>query len=161
MRETRALLRAGWLVALSYRLNLLFSVLGLVLVLVPVYFVAHALQPLAARSIAEEGGEYFGFVVIGLAVLTIVTTSLNALPGAIGGAISSGTFEAMLATPARLPNLLAGMISYDMSWSSVRALLMLLTALVLGTTMQLGGIPLALGGLGLTLLGYFGLALAL
>lgn len=161
MREILALLRAGWLSALSYRVNLVFSLAGLVLMLVPVYFVAHALQPVAATSIQNEGGEYFGFLVIGLAMLTIVTTTLNGLPGTIGGAIASGTLEAMLATPARLPALLAGLVAYEMSWSMIRAGLMLLAGVALGSAIRLGGIPVALVALGLTLIAYFGLSLGL
>src|SRR5512143_813140 len=161
MRETLALLRAGWLAALSYRVNLLFSVLGLGLMLVPVYFVAHALQPVAAASIQNEGGEYFSFLVIGLAVLTVVTTSLTALPATVGSSIGSGTLESMLATPARLPAVLLGLIGYEMSWSLVRAGLMLGLAMLLGSSLTLAGVPVAILALALTLLAYLGVGLAL
>jgi ABC-2 type transport system permease protein len=161
MREFLALLRAGWLAALSYRVNLLFSVLGLGLMLLPVYFVAPALQPVAAASIQSEGGEYFGFLVIGLAVLTVVTTTLTALPVTIGSNIGSGTLETMLATPARLPAVLLGLIGYDMTWSLLKALLLIVLGVTLGVSIHIAGIPLALLAFALTLLAYLGLGLGL
>lgn len=161
MREALALLRAGWLTALSYRLNLLFSVAGLVALLLPVYFVAQALQPVAAGSIQNEGRDYFGFLVVGLAVLTLMSTSLMALPGSIGGAISSGTLEAVLATPARLPAVLVGLIGYELSWSAIRAILMLAMGAALGSAISLSGLPLAALALMLTLACYFGASLGL
>jgi ABC-2 type transport system permease protein len=161
MRETLALMRAGWLTALSYRLNLLFSLMGLVALLVPVYFVAHALQPVAAASIAREGGQYFGFLVVGLSLLTLISTTLLALPGAIGGAISSGTLEALLATPARLPAVLLGLVGYDLAWSALRAVLLVGLGIVLGTSARAAGVPLALVAVALTLACYFGISLML
>jgi ABC-2 type transport system permease protein len=161
MREALALLRAGWIAALSYRVNLLFTLLGLGLMLVPLYFVAQALQPVAAASIQNEGRDYFGFLLIGLAVLAIVSTTVTGLPNTISSAIGSGTFEAILATPARLPAILLGLIGYEMSWSVTRAVLMLCFGAMLGSGLTLTGVPLALLALTLTLAAYLGISLGL
>lgn len=161
MREALALLRVGWLSAASYRLNLLFSLLGLGATLVPVYFVAQALQPVAARSISAEGGEYFGFLAVGLAVFFLVSSALMALPNAIGGGIASGTLEALLATPASLPSVLLGLVSFDLAWATIRAACLLTAALALGVRLTPGGAPLAVAALLLTMLAYFGMSLGL
>ena len=161
MGEVLGLVRAGWLTALSYRLNLVFSLLGLGLSIVPLYFVAQALQPVAATSIQSEGGQYFGFVVVGLAVFTLISTSLMALPNAVSGAISSGMLEAMLATPARLPSIVLGLIGYELSWSAVRAGIMVVVGGVVGGGVSLSGVPVALGALLLLLACYFALGLGL
>lgn len=161
MRELWGLIRAGWLSALSYRMNLAFSLLGLMVSIVPMYFVAQALQTVAADSIQSEGGHYFGFVLVGLGVFTLVSTAMLALPTAISGAISSGILEAMLATPARLPSLLLGLVGYEMTWSGIRAAIMLGTGAVLGARLVSSGAPVAIGALLLTLACYFGLAMAL
>ncbi len=102
MRELWGMLRAGWIGALSYRMNLVFSLFGLVLMLTPVYFVAQALQQVAADSIQQEGGHYLGFLIAGIALLSLIQTAMLGLPQAIGASIGSGTLEAMLATSARL-----------------------------------------------------------
>lgn len=132
MHKLGALLRANWLVGASYRLEMLLSLASLLVTVVPVYFVAHALQPMMARSIAEQGGEYFGFVLVGMIAFTLVTVAVSALPKVIGAGIGSGTLEAYLATPTRLPTILAGLVSYEFLWSLLRASLLLGAGAALG-----------------------------
>ncbi|MEZ4414002.1 MAG: ABC transporter permease [Gemmatimonadales bacterium] len=161
MREIAALFRAAWLTALSYRMNLLFSLAGLGAMLVPLYFVAGALQPVAAESIATEGGQYLGFLIIGIATLGLLSTALLGLPKAIIGGIGSGVLETMLATPARLPALLFGFIAQEFSWGVVRTAVTLLIGAGMGMSMHLAGLPYATLAIALTLLAYFGMSLAL
>jgi ABC-2 type transport system permease protein len=161
MREALALLRVGWLSAASYRLNLVFSLLGLGVSLVPIYFIAQALQPVTAASISNEGGQYFGFLAVGLAVFFLVSSALMSLPGAIGGGIASGTLEALLATPAPLWRVLVGLISFDLMWAVIRALCLLVASAILGVGYHLSGFPVALLALFLTVAAYFGLSLGL
>ncbi len=161
MRESLALLRVGWLSAASYRLNLIFSLVGLGVSLVPIYFIAQALQPVTAASISHEGGQYFGFLAVGLSVFFLVSASLMSLPGAIGGGIASGTLEAILATPAPLSRVLLGLIGFDLMWAVIRALCLIALSAVLGVHYRLAGFPVALLGLFLTVAAYFGVSLAL
>ncbi|MFT5435055.1 MAG: hypothetical protein ACI9OJ_005772, partial [Myxococcota bacterium] len=48
MRSVLALLRASWLSATSYRLRILMSFSGLIFTVVPLFFVARALDPMVA-----------------------------------------------------------------------------------------------------------------
>lgn len=161
MRELLGLVRAGWLTATSYRVNMLFSLIGLGIGLVPLYFVAHALQPVAAGSIQTEGGEYFTFVVVGLGIFTLISTAVSSLPSAVSGGISSGVLEAMLATPARLPGVTLGLVGYDLCWSAIRASIMIAIGVALGPGFSAGGLPIALLAVLLLLACYFGVGLAL
>ena len=52
MAKVLAMLRAGWLTAVSYRVNMAASVVALLVTLVPVYFVGNALQPFMAGRIS-------------------------------------------------------------------------------------------------------------
>lgn len=132
MTATLALLRVGWLSASSYRVGMALSVGGLLVTVVPLYYVAHALQPVMAESIRGQGSEYFGFVLVGMMAFNFLGPALNALPGAVGSGIRSGTLEAMLGTPAPLPSLLAGLVSYDLAWAGVRAAVLGLAGVALG-----------------------------
>jgi ABC-2 type transport system permease protein len=161
MGETWALFRAGWLHSLSYRLNLAFSLLGLGATVVPVYFVAGALQPMVADSIRAEGGHYFGFLVIGLATLSLLATVVTGLAAAVGTHMATGTLETILATPARPGAVMLGLVSYDLSWALVKVVLLLAAGLAGGMPVRWGSIPLAGVALGLTILAYFGLGLLL
>ncbi len=132
MREVLALMRASWLSAVSYRLSMALSILGLVATMVPLYFVANALQPVMAGSIATEGGQYFTFLLVGMIAFNFLSNAVTALPGAIQSGIGTGTLEALLSTPARLPALLTGLTGYGFLWTAVRSAVLLLAGWLLG-----------------------------
>ena len=71
MREALALIQASWRTQRSYRVSIVLSILSLGVTVLPVYFVSKALQPYAAASIANQGGNYFGFLVIGFIALDL------------------------------------------------------------------------------------------
>jgi ABC-2 type transport system permease protein len=144
LRATRALMRASWLVAKSYRVSMLISLGGLAFTIVPVYFVAGALQPLMAKSISGEAEQYFGFILLGTIMFSFLSTSLTALPSAIRGGIGSGFFEALMATPAGLPSILAGQIGYSFVWTAIRGTLLLLVGWMLGAHVAWARVPEAM-----------------
>jgi ABC-2 type transport system permease protein len=140
-------------------MNLVMSFVGLIATFVPIYFVSDALQPVVAESIADEGGVYFGFLIIGTAVLLAVNTSIQALPQAISSGITSGTLEALFATPGRLQELLVGMIGYDMLWASLKAVLLVVAFAAFGGPVIITGIPTATLVLVLLVLAHFAFGL--
>lgn len=154
MRVIGAMLRASWLSATSYRLGMVFSLAALLFTVVPVYFVSRALQPLAAGAIRNEGGQYFAFLVVGLATFTFVTVAITAIPGSFGSGISSGSLEAVLSTPAPLTAVIAGMGSYGFMWSGVKGLLLLGAAWLLGAPVAWVQLPLGAVILALIVLAY-------
>ena len=131
-RASVALTRAAWLTARSYRLSFVLSFASLAVTIVPVYFVANALQPFMASVIAEEGREYFGFVLLGTAMLTMASPALSSFSAAVSGGLSSGFFEALLATPTSLPALLAGQSGYSFAWALARVVLLVAAGAALG-----------------------------
>jgi ABC-2 type transport system permease protein len=140
-----ALLRAGWLSALSYRLEMALSVGGLLVLVVPLYFVAHALQPVMADSIRGQGGDYFAFVLVGIMAIHFLGPAVNALPGAVGSSIRSGTLEALLGTPASRASLLGGLVAYDLTWAVVRAAVLATAGIALGAWLEPAALLPALG----------------
>lgn len=161
MREILALMRVGWLSALSYRLNMVFSLLGLAISFIPVYFIANALQPVAAESIRNEGGHYFGFLVFGLAVFSIVSSATTIIPTVITSTIGNGTLELILTTPARVPSVVLGLAGYDLTWAGIRMTMLLLAGVAFGMSTHLAGIPVALLAVVLIAAAYLGIGLGL
>jgi len=160
MRKISALVRATWLTAKSYRMSLLFSFGGLAVAFVPLYLAARALQPVAADSIQAEGGEYFGFLVLGLVATSLINFAMRALPGAISSGIASGTLEALLATPTRLVTLLAGLVAYPFLLTIARSVLFLVGMVLVGTSVVWTGVPLAIAVLALILVAHLSIGLA-
>jgi ABC-2 type transport system permease protein len=135
------MLRAAWLTESSYRLGMVFSLLSLAFVVVPLYFVTKALQPVMASSIAGEGREYFAFALVGAATFSLVMAAVSALPNALASAIGRGTFETFLGTPAHPAVLFAGMSAYGLLWALVRSAVIVLAGALLGVRLVAGAAP--------------------
>lgn len=159
MSRVLALARAGFLTDASYRVAMIFSLAGLVATLVPVYLIARAMQPLMEGAIRGQGGEYFAFVLLGMMTTYFVATACNALPGAVSSGVRNGTLEALLATPAPLPSLLAGLAAYPLAWTLLRGCVLVATGALLGARFAWGGAAGSLVILALIVLAYvpFGL----
>jgi ABC-2 type transport system permease protein len=159
MRETLALMRASWLTATSYRLGMLMSLGGLIVTILPMYFVAGALQPVIADRISNEGGQYFGFLVVGVLAFSFLSTAVNAVSGAIGSGIATGTLEAMLSTRANLISLIAGLVGYAFTWTAVRGALTIVMAVLLGVRLSAAQSGVAVLILALIVVAYFAVGL--
>jgi len=161
MRKVLAMMHSGWISASSYKLNMVWSIAGLVASIIPVYYVTKTLQPMMADNIANEGGQFFAFVLVGQIAFTLLTAAVTALPQAIGGGIASGTLEILLSTPTRLPTLFAGMVGYTFTWTAVRCLIMLTAGWVLGATVAWDKILIAAAILGMIVLTYLSVGIVL
>lgn len=140
MMRVLALVRAHWQTMRTYRVQTLISIGGILASVVPLYFVANAVQPVMANSIKAEGGSAFGFLVVGLATFMLVSVAVTALPQAVSDRINSGVFEALLTTPTSLTELLLGLNVFDLLFSAVRATVLLAAASLLGATFVPGRI---------------------
>lgn len=160
-RHVFALMRAQWLTFASYRVGALLSLLSLALTIVPLWFVAGALQPVVENSIRNEGGQYFGFVVTGVALTFVMTSALTSIPQAVSSGIRTGVLEALFCTPASLPSLLVGLGGFDLLWSLLRVVLLGLVLLATGTSFVWFAAPWALAAIVLTILSYGALGLCM
>lgn len=141
MRSVLALLRASWLSATSYRLRIVISFFGLIFTVVPLFFVARALDPMVANSIQAESDSYFSFILVGMVMFTFVSTATMTLPGTISSGITTGTLEALISTRTRLPALLLGMMAFPLLWTGIRGGIMLLAGSFLGAQFVWSGLP--------------------
>ena len=132
MHKVWALVRSNWLSASSYKLGFVFSFGSLVLSVVPMFFVAGALQNTMAGEIQGQGDQYFAFLVVGLIALNLVSSTIYALPGGLQTATSTGTLEALLATPTSVSALLVGLSGYEVLLALLRGLVMLIAAGIFG-----------------------------
>lgn len=159
MSRIWALVVAQWRTMLSYRLQSLFSLAGLIFSVIPLFFIAKAVEPVMAKSIASEGGDAFGFLLIGTLGIMVVAVAMNTLPSAIGSGIRNGIFEALLATPTSSPVLVAGLSAYALFDVTVRAIVLLVAGSALGANLAFGQFPVAIVILGLLILAHFGVGL--
>ena len=154
MREILALTRAQWLSQTSYRLQTILSFVSIIVSVIPLYFVSDALQPVMENAIRDEGGQYFGFLVIGMVATLLLNASVQLMPTSMASNISRGTLEAMLSTPAHLTSILLGMIGAGIAWAFARMAVLLAGGWVLGAPVQWGTMLPALLVLCLIMLAY-------
>jgi ABC-2 type transport system permease protein len=136
MHKVWALIRSNWLAASSYKLGFIMSFGSLVLGIVPIFFITRALQSTMSNVIQGQGDQYFAFLVVGLIALNLVTSTIYALPGGLQNATSTGTLEALLATPTSVSALLVGLSGYEVLFSLLRGAVMLVAAGVLGARVE-------------------------
>jgi ABC-2 type transport system permease protein len=159
MRSALALTRVAWLSGTSYRLATLMQFASVIISVVPLYFIATAVQDIAAGSIQAEGGRYFSFVVIGVASVYVLAAALGAVPSAIASNIGSGVFESLLVTRTPLPMILLGLSGYPVSLSLLRAGVLVVGGVFFGLRMSPTMIPAALVIVALMGLAYAGIGL--
>jgi ABC-2 type transport system permease protein len=159
LRTMGALWLAGARSAASYPVAQVISVAGLAAAVVPLFLIGSSLQPFMEGIVRVEGGEYFPFLLVGNALLMLVAGALSTPAGAIGGAIGSGSLESMLATSASPASVVVGLNAYALSWSVVRALVLLLAGAVVGVRYAPAGAGAALLLGALVLAVYFGIGL--
>lgn len=140
MRKIIALVRASWLAAASYRLRSIMSLISLVVMVVPLYYIAGAIQPIMSGKIATQGDQYFGFLLVGMMALSFLTASVNTLPSSLSAGISNGTLEALLSTPTRVPTLLTGLMGYAFTWTALRAVVLLGAGMAFGARYAWGNL---------------------
>lgn len=119
----------------------MLSFVSLLASVIPVFFVTKAIGPIAQESIRLESGDYFGFVVIGIAATYILMAACSVLPSVLSGSIGSGTFESFLVTRTPLPVLLAGLAAYPLVQAVLRASLVVAGAVVLGVRIDPTALP--------------------
>lgn len=141
LRAVGALLRAGFRTAVSYRMRFVQAIVGATLTVVPLFFVARAMQPMMSKTVANEGGDFFAFLVVGFVVLGLVSACVDVLPTQVGSDINNGFFEALLGAPAGTPSILAGLIAYPLLFTLSRGAVMLVVSELLGVRLAFARLP--------------------
>lgn len=109
------------------------------------FFLSRLFDGVLPELLKVYGGQYFPFVLIGIAVQNYLATALSSFSGSLREAQLSGTLEAILVTPVRLPVFLTGSILYGFFLNSLRVVLYLLVgALVCDAHIALHRLPAAL-----------------
>jgi ABC-2 type transport system permease protein len=112
----------------SYRLSFIWTFVGIFTSVFMFYYMARLLGPAASPYLQEYGGNYFAFLLIGIAFSRYLSVALHGFSGGLRRAQSEGTLEAMLMTPTR-----ASVVAFGSSlWSYIRTTLDVLVYLVVG-----------------------------
>lgn len=144
----------------SYRLAFIMRVFGMFLGVAAFFFVSRLIGTAANPYLKAYNGDYFGFVLVGIAFASFQGVGLGAFSSAISGAQSHGTLEAMLVTPTNLTTIILSSSIWNFIWTTISVVLYLtIGAIFFGADLGKANLPSALAVLTLTSIVFSGIGI--
>jgi ABC-2 type transport system permease protein len=129
-----------WQTFVSYRLRFVTQLLSMLFTLTLFYYISR----LVTVSQVGSADDYYAFVVVGLIILQVLTSTMYLPPVSLQGELVAGTFERMLVSPFGPVASVCSMLLFPFVFSLVSAIAMLAFAgLVFGLPVQWSTVPLA------------------
>ncbi len=155
-----AFLRRDLQSELSYRFSFVLELAGVFFAVASFYFVAKLFGKAASPLLSPYGGDYFSFVLVGIAFLGFQTTGLSAFSSTVSGAQAQGTLEAMLVTPTRLSTIILSSSQWSFAFTSLRVgVYLILGAVFFGVDFSNADVLPALAALVLTVIAFSSLGI--
>lgn len=107
--QTWAFLRRDYLLARLSRLQFAWQAMTVVFATPTMYYLGRLIGPAGSPALSRFGGDYFAFVVVGVAFLGFLLTTMGACAAAIRNEQVGGTLDVLLGMPAPLPVLALGL----------------------------------------------------
>jgi ABC-2 type transport system permease protein len=155
-----AFLKRDFLIEISYRFRLVLQVLGIFMSTLMLFFFSRLIGVGIANQMEPYGGNYFAFVLIGVALADYLSVSLSSFSNQVRSAQVIGTLEALLVTPTSISTILFSSTLYNFSFTSIRVVLYLLIGVFLfGLNLYLSSVITFLVVMSLTILAFSGVGL--
>ncbi len=123
----------------SYRLAFIFQFFSVFVSILAFYFVGQMFGSAATPYLAPYGGDYFAFVLLGIAFSGYFSVGLSGFANRLRQAQTTGTLEAMLSTPTRLAIIILSSAQWDYLMTTMRVgLYLLIGGVFLGVDLSHG-----------------------
>jgi ABC-2 type transport system permease protein len=153
-----AFFRRDALIHTSYKVGFFVDLAGVFFTAATYYFVSRFFGASASPFLKDYGGDYFAFVLIGVAFAAYQNVGLNSFSQSLRQEQFLNTLEPLLMTPVNTPRFLVGSSLWDFLYATVRvALYLILGAVFFGFRMSHARVGPALAVLVLTLFAFMGL----
>ena len=110
-----AFLKRDFLMQVSYRVGFLFQLLGIIIAVPGFYFLSQIFAQSGTTAIDRYGGNYFAFILLGIAFVDYLTLSLKTFNESLRESQLMGTFEIVLLAPVHLWEVLV----YSSTWGYI------------------------------------------
>ncbi|MBM4284977.1 MAG: ABC transporter permease [Deltaproteobacteria bacterium] len=160
LRKCLAFFVRDFLWDLSYPLNFAWRFASIMFTLITFYFLGRLLASGASPHLAAYGGEYFPFVMVGLALASFQGVALTSISYTISYGMYTGTLEAMLVTPTSLSTIIFSSVLYQFTTALLEiGIYILFSAAFFGMVLGRADLPAAGLLLLLTLLAHLPLGI--
>ena len=143
----------------SYKIGFLFRVASAMINVAIYYFIASAFGAAAAPYLSGYGGNYFAFVLIGVAFSEYLAIGIGAIGDSIRQGQTTGTLELMLLSPTRLVVTLLSSSLWSYVFATLRVLVYLVVGVGLGMSFDQANVPFALLSLVVAIISFNALGL--
>lgn len=155
-----AFIKRDFYIETSYGFAFFLRFFGVLFWILTFYFIAELFGEAAVPYLKSYGGDYFSFVLVGLAFSGYLTVGLTSFAQNIRDEQMMGTLESMVLTPTRLSTIVLASSLWSFIRASVEVLIYLvLGGLLFGVDFSRGNFPAALIILILTILCFSGLGI--
>lgn len=148
-------LRSAW----SYRFSFVVQSASMLFSLASLRFLSDMFGEGAPASLAAYGGDYFGFVLVGVALSLLSYPMVKSFAGAVRSAQVTGTFEAMLTTRAGGVGIVLASGIFPIAMACIQMMLVLAGGLLFGAGLHASHLALAALVLAMTVTSLAGIGL--
>jgi ABC-2 type transport system permease protein len=136
IEKSIAFVKRDFLSEASYKFAYILQFFKMFLSLVVFFFISKLLGNFGGLQLKPYGGNYFAFVLIGIAFFSYLDISMRGLSGVIRRGQTQGTLEALLVTQTSIPNIILASIIYPFLKATLNvAIYLLLGGLIFGVKM--------------------------
>lgn len=130
IHKIAAFIKKDFAMEISYRFNFVLRIGKIFVSVLTFYFISSLFDKNAAAYLTEYGGEYFPFVLIGIAFLEYLFVSLHSISQNIRGEQVMGTLESILTTPTKVSTIIIGSCTWDFFFASFNIFICLLFGVI-------------------------------
>ena len=156
LRVIAEFIRRDFRILTSYRLSFVLQMSTIFFFLALYYFLSKIVDEEQFAASQDINADYFSYAAVGLALLSILQVGLSSFSQKMREEQTTGTFEALMATPTSPSLLVLASAVYDLLRSTAFAFVLLTTAVIL-FGLQLDTDPASLAVAAVALIGCLGL----
>ena len=119
-RKPFAFVKRSFISATSYMLSFVLDLLNIILSVAVFFFMSKLFGSAFIPHLKPYGGDYFSFVLIGVALSDYLGIAMGSMAGTIRGGQVMGTLEALLVTQTEIPTIVVSSSLYSYIWTSIR-----------------------------------------
>ncbi|MCM8799588.1 MAG: ABC transporter permease [Candidatus Omnitrophica bacterium] len=125
LNKLGAFLKRDFLIETSYRTFFILRVLRILTTTLTFYFISKLFEKNPSNYLEIYGGDYFSFVLIGIAFSEYLTTSLRSFSESLREEQITGTLEAVLVTPTKISTVILGSSIWNYIFTTISVLIYL------------------------------------
>lgn len=134
-RKAFSFIKKSYMLQMSYKFEFFLRLFFMFFNILTYYFVAKLIGVAGQKYLEPYGGDYFSFVLIGIAFSAYLMISLRGFSESVRGEQMMGTLEAMLVTPTNTSTIITLSTLWNFIFASFRVLLYLVIGVFLGVNL--------------------------